>query len=78
VTPNHLEECLSVLRWTPDTLAQCFGCDISLIDAWLAGEADIPSKAAAWVETIAAYMEAAESVKPKGLKGKRFGPGRVP
>lgn len=72
MTPERLDECLSIIRWTPDTLSRCFGCDVSLANAWLAGEAEIPSKAAAWIEVVAQFMEAADGVKPKGLKGKRF------
>jgi len=72
MTPERLDECLSLIRWTPDTLARCFGCDVSLVDAWLTGDLEIPSKAAAWIETVAMHMKAAETIKPKGLKGKRF------
>jgi hypothetical protein len=72
MTPERLEQCLLIIRWTPDTLARCFGCDSSLVEAWLNGEADVPPKAAAWIETVAAYMEIAEGMKPKGMKGKRF------
>lgn len=72
MTPERLDECLSIVRWTPDTLARCFGCDVSLIDAWMTGESEIPPKAAAWIEVVAQLMEAADGLKPKGLKGKRF------
>lgn len=72
MTPERLDECLATLRWSASTLAQCFECDLSLIEAWLDGEADIPPKAAAWIETVAMHMEAAETMKPTGLKGKRF------
>lgn len=47
MTPERLDECLSIIRWSPDTLARCFECDVSLIEAWLTGEIEIPSKAAA-------------------------------
>lgn len=72
MTPDRLDECLSIIRWSPGTLANCFECDTSLIDAWLIGELEIPPKAAAWIETVAAYMEVAEAMKPKRLKGKRY------
>lgn len=72
MTPARLDECLSIIRWTPDTLAQCFDCDVSLVEAWLSGEVEVPAKAAAWIETVAMHMEAAEAIKPTGLKGKRF------
>ena len=67
----RLEECLTVLRWTPSTLARCFECDVSVVEAWLAGEVEIPMKAAAWIEVLAQAHEAAELVKPRGLRGAR-------
>ncbi len=72
MTPERLDECQSIIRWSPDTLARCFECDVSLIGAWLTGEIEIPPKAAAWIETVAAHMEVAETMKPTRLKGKRF------
>lgn len=72
MTPSRLEECLSIIRWTPDTLARCFGCDLSLVDAWLSSEIEIPAKAAAWIEVLAQTHAMAETDKPKGLKGKLF------
>jgi len=45
-------------------------CDAALAGAWLSCDADIPAKAAAWIETLASYREAAEDQKPKSLKGK--------
>jgi hypothetical protein len=72
MTPERLGECLSIIRWSPDTLARALECDLLLVEAWLDGELEIPPKAAAWIETVAMHMEAAEALKPKGLKGKRF------
>jgi len=72
MTRERLDQCLTIIRWTPDTLARCFGCDVSLVEAWLNGELEIPSKAAAWIETVAQAHEAAKELKPTGLKGKRF------
>lgn len=70
MTPERLDECLSIIRWSPDTLARCFGCDVSLVDAWLSGEVEIPMKAGAWIKVLAESHEAAETLKPKSLKGK--------
>lgn len=72
MTPDRLDECLQALRWSPDTLASAFECDVSLVEAWLTGESDIPPKAAAWVETLASYHEAAEEMKPTSMKGKKW------
>lgn len=68
MTPERLDECLSIIHWTPDTLAHVLECDVSLVHAWLDGELEIPSKAAAWIETVAMHMEAAEALKPKGQR----------
>jgi hypothetical protein len=72
MTPNRLEDCLAIIRWTPDTLARVLECDVSLVNAWLDDQEEMPAKTGAWVETITQFMEAAEGVKPKELKGKRF------
>lgn len=72
MSPDRLDECLSALRWSPDILAGVLECDASLVAAWLNGDAEIPPKAAAWIETLASYHEAAEDLKPKSLKGKKW------
>jgi hypothetical protein len=72
MTPNRLEDCLAIIRWTPETLARALECDVSLVNAWLDDQEEMPAKTGAWVETITQFMEAAEGVKPKELKGKRF------
>lgn len=72
MTPERLEECLSAIHWTPDTLARVLECDVSLVHAWLNDEAEIPLKAGAWIEIVAQHHEAFEATRPKGLKGKRL------
>ncbi|QPC95732.1 hypothetical protein [Mesorhizobium sp. INR15] len=72
MTPDRLSKCLSIIRWTPSTLARCLGCDVSLVNAWLNDREEIPVKAGAWIETLATIHEKAEMLKPVGLKGKRF------
>lgn len=72
MTPERLDECLEALRWPSSTLAAAFDCKPSLVEAWLDGEKETPPKAAAWIETVAMHMEAAEGLKPKSLKRKRY------
>lgn len=72
MTPERLDECLSIIRWSPDTLARALECHVSLVDAWLSGEMEIPIKTSAWIETLTVAHAAAEAVKPVGLKGKKF------
>jgi hypothetical protein len=72
MTPTRLSECLTIIRWTPATLAGSLGCHVSLVNAWLEELEEIPPKASAWIETLATTHQAAEAMKPVGLKGKRF------
>jgi hypothetical protein len=72
MTPDRLEESLHIIRWTLDTLATCLDCDVSLIEAWLSGEAEIPTEVGAWIHTLASLHRSAETEKPASLKGKRF------
>lgn len=71
MTPERLDECLSILRWSPDTLAQALGCSVSLVHAWLEGLEEVPPKASAWIETLATTHSSAEALKPVSLKGRR-------
>ncbi len=71
MTPERLSECLSIIRWTPDTLAQALECDMSLVYAWLKDLEEIPLKAGAWIETLATVHIAAEREKPASLGGRK-------
>jgi hypothetical protein len=71
MTPAQLEECLSIVRWTPDVLAEALGCQVSLVHAWLEGTEDIPPETAAWIEALAITHAAAETIKPVGMEGTR-------
>jgi hypothetical protein len=72
MTSERLERCLSVIRWTPNTLERYFGCDVLPVRAWLDGQVRIPVDVGSWVEAVAQAHEAAETLKPKGLSGKRL------
>lgn len=72
MTPDDLDRCLSLLRWTPDILSRALECDVSLVHAWLDGNAEIPMKAGVWIKTLASYHEAADELRPKSIRGKRF------
>lgn len=72
MTAEELDRCLSIIHWTPDTLARVLECDVSLVHAWLNGEAEIPMKAGIWIKLVAEHHIAFEATKPIGLKGKRF------
>lgn len=52
-------------------LARKLECHVSLVEAWLSGELEIPLKASAWLTTLAACHRAAEEGRPTSLKGKK-------
>lgn len=52
-------------------LARKLECHVSLVEAWLSGELEIPLKASAWLTTLAACHRAAEEGRPISLKGKK-------
>jgi len=72
MTPDELDDAILDIRWTPDILARALECDVSLIHAWLDGNAEIPMKTAIWIRQLAQYHRAFENIKPKTVKGKRF------
>lgn len=56
MTPDRLRECLTLLRWPQNTLADALACDRRLVQRWAAGTADyaIPQVVAEWLEQLAA------------------------
>lgn len=71
MNPDQLNHCLLDIGWSGEILAQKLECHVSLVEAWLSGEAEIPPKAAAWLTTLAACHRAAEEGRPTSLKGKK-------
>ncbi|WP_415279889.1 hypothetical protein [Brucella sp. BZ] len=71
MTPGALQHCLYEIGWTPDTLARKLECHVSLVDAWLSGELEIPLKASALLTTLTACHRAAEEGRPTFLKSKK-------
>jgi hypothetical protein len=69
--PAQLEERLSIVRWTPDVLADALGRHVSLVHAWLEGTEDFPPDTAAWIEALAITHAAAETIKRVGMEGTR-------
>ena len=49
MTPERLTECLSTIRWNPNTLAEAMDVPAQAVDDWLSGREDIPRKVAAWL-----------------------------
>ena len=59
MTPARFTECLLHIRWTPINLASALQCDLSWVEALEAGNAEVPTGLAAWLETLAQCHEAA-------------------
>jgi hypothetical protein len=59
MTPARFTECLLHIRWTPINLASALQCDLSWVEALEAGNAEVPSGLASWLETLAQCHEAA-------------------
>jgi len=72
MTPDQLDTALHDIRWTPDILARALECDVSLVHAWLDGNAEIPMKTGVWLKVLAEAHRGMEEMKPKTVKGKRF------
>lgn len=54
--PDQLNHCLLDIGWSDEILAQKLECHVSLVEAWLSGDAEIPPKAAAWITALAAFF----------------------
>ncbi len=74
MTPERLEECLRLVRWHKDVLAEAIDVPSEAVTAWLAGAEEVPRKVGAWIEALCFVHEAAEESKP-ATAGGGFGSG---
>lgn len=74
MTPERLEECLRLVRWKKDTLAEAIDVPAESVTAWLAGTEGVPRKVGAWIEALCFVHEAAEGSIP-ATAGKGYGIG---
>ena len=74
VTPERLAECLAIVRWGKDILAEAIDVPSASVDTWLAGTEPVPRKISAWLEALCFVHEAAEVSKP-ATSGEGFGAG---
>lgn len=72
--PERLAECLRVVRWHKDVLAEAIDVPSEAVGAWLAGTEDVPRKVGAWLEALCFVHEAAENSIP-ATAGEGFGAG---
>ena len=64
MTPERLSECLRVVRWQADTLAETLDVPSDVAAGWVAGTDAIPRKVGAWMEALCFVHESAEATKP--------------
>jgi hypothetical protein len=74
MTPERLSECLRIIRWPKDVLAEAIDAPSTVVSAWLAGGETVPRKVAAWIEALCFVHEAAEETMP-ATAGEGFGEG---
>lgn len=74
MTPERLTECLRIVRWHKDVLAEALDVPAQVASGWLAGTEEIPRKVGAWMEALCFVHEAAEQTKPATV-GEGFGKG---
>lgn len=74
MTPERLTECLRLVRWHKDVLAEALDVPTQVASGWLAGTEEVPRKVGAWIEALCFVHEAAEQTKP-ATAGQGFGEG---
>ncbi len=74
MTPDRLAECLHLVRWQKQTVAEALDVPSELVTGWLAGTAAIPRRVAAWIEALCFVHEAAEETIP-ATAGEGYGDG---
>jgi len=74
MTPERLTECMRLVHWSKDVVAEALDVPSDLVTGWLAGTETIPRKVAAWIEALCFVHEAAEATKPS-TSGEGYGDG---
>lgn len=74
MSPDRLAECLRLVRWHKDILAEAIDVPSDVVTAWMAGTASVPGRVGAWIEALCFVHEAAEESKPS-TAGEGFGVG---
>lgn len=74
MTPDRLAQCLHLIRWHKDVLAEAIDVPCEMVTDWLTGSEPVPRKLAAWVDALCFVHEAAEATKPP-MAGEGFGDG---
>jgi len=71
MTPERLANCLGIIRWKAETLAEAIDVPSATAIAWITGQETVPKRLAAWLEALCFLHEAAENTKPP-MAGEGF------
>jgi len=74
MSPERLGECLRLVRWQRDVLAEALDVPSELVASWATGTKEIPRKVGAWIEALCFVHEAAEETIPS-TAGEGYGDG---
>ncbi len=74
MSPEQLDAALHDIRWTPQTMADALGCDLSVVEAWLSGADTIPPKTKVWINFLAMVHREADRERPTTIRGKKLHP----
>ena len=74
MTPERLTECLRLVRWSKNVLAEALDVPSELVTGWLAGTDRYLAKVGAWIEALCFVHEAAEETIPS-TAGQGYGDG---
>ena len=74
MTPDRLNDCLALIRWSPNVLAEAIDVPSEVVAAWLSGAGHVPGKVGAWIEALCFVHEAAEATRP-ATSGEGYGHG---
>jgi hypothetical protein len=64
MNPERMQECLTVIRWSPSTLALSLEIEGDLVERWLSDIVPIPVSVASWLEALCFTHEASDLMRP--------------
>lgn len=71
MNPERMQECLTIIRWSPSTLALSLGIEGNLVDRWLNDAVPIPVSVASWLEALCFTHEASDLMRPALSENER-------
>ncbi|MET3925915.1 hypothetical protein ABIE28_002024 [Devosia sp. 2618] len=56
MTPTRFRECLVILRWPTNVLAEIVGLQQKQVLTWFVGDKPVPPSVAEWLEQLVAFV----------------------